>query len=160
MFVSLVNSRTDLTPGQKSAYLLSCLAVEPRDLLVEFLEEECRLLDKIPRDVRESSGNANRRMTLDQRAIVRTGTPYGLGSRLHPYEKLETRTTNSIGINDRYCARLAPLPISAPRISSTIPISIAVTKLSGVGTTSRGGDVLGGAVLLPSAVVALRNSAG
>ncbi|GBP24440.1 hypothetical protein EVAR_19316_1 [Eumeta japonica] len=151
MFVSLVNSRTDLPPGQKFACLLSCFSAEPRrlntrrladyfisenlnllkakgvkyklridflnsllmatkslerlgfpvgewsyllfhiatakipvqlksrfeqkyssdsrvlltfDQLMEFLEEECRLLDDIPRDVQESSGNACRRVTV------------------------------------------------------------------------------------------------
>ncbi|GBP25814.1 hypothetical protein EVAR_94834_1 [Eumeta japonica] len=35
--------------------------------LQEFLEEEYRLLDNIPQDVRKSSGNASRRVTPDQR---------------------------------------------------------------------------------------------
>ncbi|GBP58755.1 Putative fatty acyl-CoA reductase CG5065 [Eumeta japonica] len=38
------------------------------DQLVEFLEEKCLFLYKIPRDVQKSSGNASRWMTYDQRA--------------------------------------------------------------------------------------------
>ncbi|GBP54697.1 hypothetical protein EVAR_42897_1 [Eumeta japonica] len=37
------------------------------DQLVEFLKEECRLLDNIPWDLREWSSNADRQMTHEQR---------------------------------------------------------------------------------------------
>ncbi|GBP81999.1 hypothetical protein EVAR_62876_1 [Eumeta japonica] len=38
------------------------------NLLVEFLQEECRFLVNIPRDVQESSGNGSRRVKPNQRA--------------------------------------------------------------------------------------------
>ncbi|GBP43141.1 hypothetical protein EVAR_40581_1 [Eumeta japonica] len=146
--------------------------------LVELFEEECRLLNNILRNVRESSGNVGRRVISDQRIVLRAGTPRRWGgddTRMRSNSPWNgVRSSHQVGLRS-FRPRKSNIeirdwlggtqlePSEAPYFPSGTPLDglqrTATELACGVGTTSsweggRGAEVVG--IILWGGKISLR----